>query len=317
MTKWKVVSSAVTFGKFNKGPVDILVENNCEIIINPYGRPFTDEEFIRHAGDADALIVGNDIVSGDLIKKLPSLKVIAKHGVGVDGIDRETAKELGIVVTNAPETNKYEVADSVIGFMLLISRSYLYYNKSIKEGGWDKFPGKSLRDKTIGIIGVGNIGTQVAKRATGFEMTILGNDIVERDVAKKLGVEYVSLDYLIEKSDFISINVPLDESTYHIVGEKEIALMKSDAVLVNTARGKCIDEEALLENMKKDRILGYGLDVYDFEPPELKELYLLDNVFLTPHVAGTTYDSNLRMGSTAVENVIAVKNDQVPPNKCN
>ncbi|MCH3965105.1 MAG: phosphoglycerate dehydrogenase [Clostridium sp.] len=312
--EWKVVATAVSFGKFYKQPVERLEKAGCKVILNPFGRPFTKAEMIEYASDADALIVGNDKVPGDVIDHFTKMKVIAKHGVGVDAIDKEKAHDMGIIVTNAPGTNKEEVADCAMGFILMIARDYYRAIRETKNKEWIKRPGISLYKKTIGIIGIGNIGLATVKRATGFSMRILGYDIVERDAAKTLGVEYVDLPELLSQSDFISLHVPLNEGTYKILSKNQFDMMKKGAILVNTARSKCIDSNALMNALKDGKLLGYATDVYDSEPPEWQPYFDFPNVLMTPHEAGTTYDSNRRMGSTAVDNVLSVKSGKVPPN---
>lgn len=312
--KWKVVSTAVTFGRFYKETVKRLEQAGCEVTLNPFGRPFTKEEMIKYASDADALIVGNDKVPGDVIEHFTNMKIIAKHGVGVDAIDKDKAHEMGIIVTNAPGTNKEEVADCAMGFILMLARDYYRAIRETKNKKWIKRPGISLYKKTIGIIGIGNIGLATVKRATGFSMRILGYDIVERDAAKALGVEYVSLSDLLSQSNFISLHVPLNEGTYHILGKEQFKMMRKGTILVNTARSKCIDPDALTEALKDGTLLGYATDVYDSEPPVWQPYFDFPNVLMTPHEAGTTYDSNRRMGTTAVDNVLAVKRGETPPN---
>ncbi len=314
MEKWKVAATAVTFGKFYKGSVRRLEEAGCEVFLNPYGRPLTNEEMIEFAKDAEALIVGNDKVPAEVIAYFKNMKVIAKHGVGVDAIDRDKAKEMGILVTNAPGTNKEEVADCAMGFLLMLARDFYKIIGETKAKKWIKYPGYSMQGKKMGIIGIGNIGTAFAERAAGFRMKILGYDIVERDRAKELGVEYVGLETLLRESDYISLHVPLNRETYHLLGENQFKLMKKGVVLINTARSKCVDHEALTKALKEGILLGYATDVYDSEPPVWHSYFDFPNVLLTPHIAGTTYDSNKRMGDTAAENVIAVKKGITPPN---
>ncbi|SHO50627.1 phosphoglycerate dehydrogenase [Anaerocolumna xylanovorans] len=314
MEKWEVAATAVTFGKFYKGSIERLEKAGCEVKLNPYGRPLTGEEMIEFARDADALIVGNDKVPADVIKHFKNMKIIAKHGVGVDAIDKDKAHEMGIVVTNAPGTNKEEVADCAMGFLLMLARDFYKIVGETKAKKWIKYPGISMRQKTIGVIGIGNIGTALVERAAGFGMKILGYDIVERDRAKELGVQYVSFEELLRESDYITLHVPLNPETYHMIGEEQFGLMKKGAILVNTARSKCIDHEALTKALQSGTLLGYATDVYDSEPPVWHPYFDFPNVLLTPHIAGTTYDSNKRMGDTAVDNVIAVKNGVTPPN---
>jgi D-3-phosphoglycerate dehydrogenase len=314
MKKWKVVSTAVTFGKINKEPVERLEEFGCEVILNPFGRPFTNEEIIRYASDADALIVGNDKVPGDVIKKCKKLKIIAKHGVGVDSIDVKTANQLGIIVTNAPGTNSEEVADLAFGLLHMLARGLYQANTDTKNGKWIKPVGISLSKKTIGIIGVGAIGTAVAKRATGYDMNILGYDIKKNPLALELGVKYVGLEELLSEADFISLHLPLTNDTLNILNADKFKLIKKGAIMINTARSQLIDNEALYNSLIDGTLKGYATDVYDFEPPMHLPLFDLPNVILTPHIGGTTVESNKRMGNTAVDNVIAVLKGETPPN---
>ncbi len=314
MKKWKVVATAVTFGKVNKEPLERLQQAGCDVITNPFGRPFTGDELVEYAHDADAIILGNDKISGDVIKKCENLKVIAKHGVGIDSIDVKAANSMGITVTNAPGTNSQEVADLALGFILMLARGLYQANRDTKEGKWIKPTGKSLYQKTMGIVGLGAIGVALAKRASGFDMNILGYDIKENSAALAVGVKYVPLDELLSKSDFISLHLPLTSGTENIIDADKFKIMKKDTILVDTARRKLIDYDALYKALTDGTIRGYATDVYDSEPPTHLALFDLPNVLLSPHIGGTTVESNKRMGDTAVDNVIAVLNGQTPPN---
>lgn len=314
MKRWKVLGTAVTFGKVNMEPVNRLKEMGCEVLTNEFGRPFTNEEFVKLAGDVDALIIGNDKVPGSVIRQLKNLKIIAKHGVGTDSIDIKTANELGIVVTNAPGTNSQEVGDLTFGMIHMLARWLHTVNSTTKAGQWYKPMGIGLCNKTIGIIGVGKIGTAVAKRATGYDMNILGFDLVERPEARSLGVCYTGLEELISRSDIISLHVPLTEITRNILNSERFKLIKRGAILINTARSQLLDNDALYNALTDGRLRGYATDVYDYEPPAPQSFFTLDNVILTPHIGGTCIESNLRMGNTAVDNVIAVMEGRVPPN---
>ena len=311
---WKVAGTAVTFGNYYKGSVERLEAAGCEVKLNPYGRPLTNEEMIEFANDCDALIVGNDKVPANVIEHFTKMKVIAKHGVGVDAIDKDQAKRQGILVTNAPGTNKDEVADAAMCLALMLARDFHTLNAHTKNHEWVKYPGVDVVDKTIGVIGAGNIGTAFVRRCTGFTDKILVNDLVEREEVRAMGARYVSKDEIYASCDIISLHVPLDESTFHLVGEEAFAKMRPGTILVNTARSKVVEVEPLTRALKDGTLRGYGVDVYDFEPPAWHEFFDLPNVILTPHVAGTTYESNRRMGDTAVDNVLAVKRGEVPPN---
>lgn len=315
--KWKVVVTAVTFAKADLEPLNRLTAIGCEVITNFLGRPLTESEMIHVARDADALIVGNDKVTGTMIRSCSKLKVIAKHGVGVDGIDSKTAAQCGVVVTNAPGVNNHEVADLTFGLLHMLSRGLYTANEATKNGNWLKPMGVGLWGKTIGIIGVGKIGLAAAYRATGYKMKILGFDCVKRPEAKEIGIAYVELEELLQQSDFVSLHLPLTNETRNILDAGRIGLLKPGAILINTARSQLVEYETLHERLLDGHIRGYGVDVYDFEPPQLHPMFSLENVILTPHLGGTCYESNIRMGNTSVNNVIAVLEDRTPPNLIN
>ncbi len=303
---FKVVATTVTFGKINQEPLQRLIDQGYEVITNSFGRPFTEAELIEIAGDADAIIIGNDKITAAYINQTTNLKIIAKHGVGVDGVDMEAARAKGIAVTNAPGSNADEVADLAIASMLTLARVLYPSIRDLKAGGWPKYPGISLYQKTIGIVGTGSIGKALAKRATGFSMNILAYDVYQSDELKALGVRYVDMDTLVAASDFISLHLPSTPETYHLLDEKRLQAMKPTAILVNTAREKLIDYAALDVLLREKRIKGYAADVFDKEPPTPLELFTYDNVMITPHIGGTTKESNLKMGNMSVDNVIAV-----------
>ena len=314
MAKWKVVATAVTFAKASPEPIQRLEAAGCEVVTNHFGRPFTEAELIEAVRDADALICGNDKVPGSVIRAGKHLKIVAKHGVGYDAIDRKTAAELGVTVTNAPGVNSQEVADLAFGLLHMLARGLHIANNATKRDEWIKPMGQGLWGKTIGIIGVGQIGTATAHRATGYNMEILGHDLVERPEALKLGVKYTGLEDLLRRSDFISLHLPLTSLTKNILNAERLDLFKPGALFINTARYGLLDTEALYERLKTGRIGGYGLDVYEFEPPAHHPMFDLDNVVLTPHLGGTCRESNVRMGNTAVDNVLAVFEGRTPPN---
>jgi len=198
MQKWKVVATAVTFGKVSSESADRLKSAGCEVVTNSLGRPLTETEMISVLQAADALILGNDKVSGAVIRTCPKLKIIAKHGVGIDNIDRSAAAECGVIVTNAPDTNSHEVADLTFGLLHMLARGLYSTNEATKRGEWLKPMGVGLWRKTIGIVGVGKIGLATAHRAAGYNMNILGFDCVQRSEAYELGVKYTGLAELLE-----------------------------------------------------------------------------------------------------------------------
>ncbi len=312
-SNWVVCSTAVTFGRGSDEPIERLKAAGCEVRLNPYGRPLTKTEMLDFAGDANAIILGNDDLPASVIRRLKKLKIIARYGVGFDGVDVAEARDLGIEVTYAPASNREETADFTFGLILDLERHISQMVIDTRSGGWTKLTGTSLYGKTIGIIGVGQIGCAVARRAMGFGMDILGYDIVQRNEATVYGVVYTTLNDLLRRSDIITIHLPLDESTKNLIGARELRLVKPGAILINTARAGIVRHGALDSALQSGRLAGFAIDVFSKEPPEHQPYYDYDNVLVTPHVAGNTYESSRRMGNIVVDNILAVKSGVEPP----
>lgn len=310
-----VASCAVTFGIFNKVPVERLEDAGCEVRLNPYGRPLTPAEIVEHAKDADVIILGNDRLDSATIGKLPNLKLVVRHGAGLDNIDFSELGKRDITVANTPGANKEETADLTFALILDLARMVTQSINQLKGGVWNKIPGRSLYGKTIGIIGVGAIGMAVASRAMGFGMDILGNDIVQRDEAARFGLLYTSLNELLSASDVVTIHAPLTSATKNLIGARELKRMKPGALLINTARAGVVREAALEKALMSGHLGGYAVDVYAKEPPDPTSYMSLPNVLTTPHIGSSTMEANLRMGDMAVDNILAFMNGAVLPNK--
>lgn len=310
-----VASCAVTFGIFNKVPVERLEDAGCEVRLNPYGRPLTPAEIVEHAKDADVIILGNDRLDSATIGKLPNLKLVVRHGAGLDNIDFSELGKRDITVANTPGANKEETADLTFAFILDLARMVTQSINQLKGGVWNKIPGRTLYGKTIGIIGVGAIGMAVASRAMGFGMDILGNDIVQRDEAARFGLLYTSLNELLSASDVVTIHAPLTSATKNLIGARELKRMKPGALLINTARAGVVREAALEKALMSGHLGGYAVDVYAKEPPDPTSYMSLPNVLTTPHIGSSTMEANLRMGDMAVDNILAFMNGAVLPNK--
>lgn len=310
----KVFSCAASFGVFTKEPLERLEAAGCEVWVNPTGRVLTKAEILEHAYDADVAIVGNDDFSGDVIRRLPNLKLIARHGSGVNNIDFSEAKRCGIVVTNTPDANIEETADLTFGLILDLERHLSQMNAELKDGIWRKRAGHSLYGKTIGIIGVGRIGQAVARRAMGFGLDILGNDINPDESAARTGLIFTSLNDLLKRSDIVTIHTPLTQATENLIGAKELRMMKDDAILINTSRDGIVRHSALTKALTESRLYGYASDVHAGEPPKHSPLFDLPNVIVTPHAGSATYEANYRMGMAVADNVIAFMDGCVPPN---
>lgn len=310
-----VASCAVTFGIFNKVPVERLEDAGCEVRLNPYGRPLTPAEIVEHAKDADVIILGNDRLDSATIGKLPNLKLVVRHGAGLDNIDFSELGKRDITVANTPGANKEETADLTFALILDLARMVTQSINQLKGGVWNKIPGRTLYGKTIGIIGVGAIGMAVASRAMGFGMDILGNDIVQRDEAARFGLLYTSLNELLSASDVVTIHAPLTSATKNLIGARELKRMKPGALLINTARARVVREAALEKALMSGHLGGYAVDVYAKEPPDPTSYMSLPNVLTTPHIGSSTMEANLRMGDMAVDNILAFMNGAVLPNK--
>lgn len=255
----------------------------------------TDDELIKKIPAFDALVVRSATkVTRRVVESGRNLKVIARAGVGLDNIDVDAARGCGVEVINAPEAPTVAVAELVFALMLAFARRIPDAVSSMKAGRWEKkkLKGIELRGKTLGIVGTGKIGQAVAERARAFGMNLLLYDVVKNEeFAGRIGGRYVELKELLRESDFITVHVPLLPQTKHLIGEKELALMKPSAVLVNTARGPIVDERALAKSLKAGKIAGACLDVYEREPPVGSPIVDSPNVVLTPHLGASTIEA--------------------------
>lgn len=313
--RFLVASCAATFGVFSQEPVRRLEEAGCEVRINPYGRVLTSEEILRHADDAEAIILGNDRLDAATLKRLPALRLIVRHGSGIDNIDFDEVSRRGIVVANTPGANKEETADLTFALILDLARMLTESINQLREGVWNKIPGRSLYGKTIGIIGVGAIGMAVARRAMGFGMDIIGCDVIQRDEAAHYGLLYTSLNDLLSVSDVVTIHAPLTSATRNLLGAREFRRMKDGALLVNTARADIVRIAALEKALLSGKLGGYATDVYEHEPPTFSKAMELPNVLATPHIGSATLETNLHMGNMVADNIIAFKDGFDPPNR--
>ena len=300
----------------------LLLLKGYDIMINTEDRFLSKEEIIQKAKDAVALVtLLSDKIDAELIKSLPKLKVIANYAVGYNNIDVEDARKRGVRVTNTPDVLTDATADLTLALILATSRRIVEGDRLVREhrfAGWkpDLLTGPSLKEKNLGIIGLGRIGRAVAKRAQAFGMKVIYHNrkplLTEEE--EKLGVKYRSLEELLKESDFVSIHVPLTRETHHLLNEKRLSMMKPGAILVNTARGSIVDEAALIEALKNGRLAAAGLDVYEEEPIVPQSLIDMDNVVLLPHVGSATKEARTEMAIMVGRNVAAVLEGKEPPN---
>jgi D-3-phosphoglycerate dehydrogenase len=278
-------------------------------------------ELARRLADCQALVVRSQTrVTRQLIEAAPHLKVIARAGVGVDNVDVAAATHHGIVVVNSPEGNTISAAEHTMALLLGAARHLPQAHASVVEGRWERgrFTGQELYNKTLGVVGLGRIGREVAARAASFKMKVLACDpFVSVEYARERGIELVELDEMLAQSDFVTLHVPLTPETEGLIDARRLALMKPEAVLVNCARGGIVDEEALYEALSRGRLAGAALDVYRQEPPVGSPLLSLPNVVLTPHLAASTREAQVRVAVDVAEQVVAVLRGEPPRSAVN
>ena len=305
--RYRVLTTPRSFGKESPRPIELLEKVGIEVVETASPRPVSVENLEREIKGMDALIVGIDPVTAEVLAAADSLKVISKYGAGVDNIDLTAAKKRGIVVTNTPEANSHSVAELAMGVIFALARRIPYADRVTKLGKWERVSGIELLGKTLGIVGMGKVGRRLAKLALGVGMKVVAFDpYVTQD---SIGLEEVRLlpfRELLSVSDFISIHLPLTEETQKMFNRETLHLVKKGSYLINTSRGEVLDEGALVEVLKSSRLAGAALDVYSHEPPANSPLLNLDNVITTPHIGAHTREAIERMGVGAAENVIAV-----------
>ena len=255
----------------------------------------TPKQLLEKIKGYDVLVVRSATkVTEEIINSAKKLKIIARAGVGLDNIDVQAASARGIELINAPEAPTIAVAELVIGLMLSLARQLPRADASVKHGRWEKAQliGSELRGKTLGIIGTGRIGRAVGYRAKAFLMNLLAFDVGRSaEFVERTGARYVGLDELLRESDFVTLHIPFTPQTRHMIGRRELELMRPTAVLINTSRGEVVDEVALTEALRKGKIAGACLDVYECEPPKDSPLFKLPNVVLTPHIGASTVEA--------------------------
>jgi D-3-phosphoglycerate dehydrogenase len=267
-----------------------------------------EEELLTYAGRFDGAISGDDKFTPRVLEACaPRLKVISKWGTGIDSIDQEAAARLGIKIFRTPNAFTGPVADSVLGYMLAFSRRLPWMDHSMKSGEWNKIPGCTLSECMLGVVGVGRIGKAIIRRAQVFGMSILGNDIVEidPDFVVEHRVRMTTLDELLSCSDFVSLNCDLNPTSYHLINQRTLSIMRRNAILINTARGSLIDEPALIETLQSGAIGGVALDVFEVEPPSKDNpLLKFENVMLAPHNANTSPAAWERVHWNTIRNLL-------------
>jgi D-3-phosphoglycerate dehydrogenase len=285
-----------------------------EVVYNQTGKPLTSAEVANLLPGMDGYIAGLDGIDANALIMADRLKVIARYGVGVDNVDLSVAREKGIVVTNTPGANSASVAELALGLILALARQIPEAAEAVHQGKWPRYSGVSLEGKTIGILGLGAIGKQLVRRLTGFDCKIAAFDpFADTVFAENNHVELATLDEVSEKSDFISLHLPLLPETRGIVNSTFINKMKKGSFLINTSRGEVIDEDALVNAIRSGHLKGAALDAFAVEPPDPKNpLLTFPQVIVTPHLGAQTDGATSNMGWLAMKDCLAVLKNEKP-----
>ena len=298
--KYKVLITAPYLQPIVENYRAIFNEHQIEIIVPQLKERLSEAELLECIKDIDGIIAGNDEITEKVLLAAPKLKVVSKWGTGIDGIDKEAAARLGIAIRNTPNAFTEPVADTVLNFMLCLARGTIDLNEKMHHDVWEKRVGFALHECTLGVIGMGNIGKAIVKRAQAFGMRVLGNDI------KEMPFDFmVPLSELLKESDFVSLNCDLNHTSRHLINKETLALMKPTAYLINTSRGQVIDEKALIGALEQKKIAGAGLDVFEDEPLAIDSpLKKMSNIILSPHNANAGKAAWEKVHISTINNLI-------------
>ena len=297
--------TTVPFSDRNRFPLEMLEANGVDYRLNPLNRKLTEEELIGMVADVGVIIAGTEPITAKVMKSAPHLKHISRVGVGLDNVDLVAAEKRGIKVSYTPDAPAPAVAELTIGLMLSLLRNIHVANSAMHKGKWNRYFGRRIAEITIGIIGVGRIGARVLRRTQGFGTPrLLVNDVLPTlELNREFKLEWVSKDIIFQQADLISLHVPLTLKTKGLVSAKELSLMKPDAFLINTSRGGVVDEKAIYQVLKDNKIAGAAIDVFEQEPYQ-GPLADLENCLLTSHMGSMSLDCRTRMEIEATEEAI-------------
>ncbi|MGI6739482.1 MAG: phosphoglycerate dehydrogenase [Christensenellales bacterium] len=301
----KILITPRSFGENDPSLFQTITDAGYEIVRNATGGILNKQQMMEHISGCVGVIIGVDPLDSDVLKCANDLRAVSKYGVGIDNIDINYCNEHGIVVSRTVGANSEAVADYTMALILALSRKLLEIDDKCRKGDWTKLMAYDVSNATIGLLGFGAIGKLVAKRAQGFSMKVLANDIYWDELyAKENNIQYAQPEQIFREADFISLHLPLTDSTVGYVNRERIAMMKSNAYIINTARGGLIDEEALLDALIARRIAGAGLDAFATEPPKDNRWFDLKNVILGSHCAASTFGASQKMGNMATVNLL-------------
>jgi D-3-phosphoglycerate dehydrogenase len=305
--QWRVLITCPQLQSSVHHYLDLFAAHGIEVELPYVTQRLNEAELLNMIDRVDGVIAGDDEFTARVLEKARRLKVIAKWGVGIDAIDLTAANRLGIHVSNTPNAFTDEVADVVMGYIVLLARQLHKLDQSVRDGGWKKIQGVSLRGKTLGVMGAGNIGRAVVRRAAVAGMSVVGYDVapVPPSIIDETGLRPMDLDGLLQASDFISLNCNLTPSNHHMLGAREFALMKDGVYIINTARGPLIDEAALVQALREGKVAGAALDVFEDEPlPGDSPLHQFDNCVFGTHNSSNTLEAVMRVNELAIRNLL-------------
>lgn len=307
--KWKVLVSAPYLQPVIDRFRPELEGRGVELILPPVRERLEEDELLAWMGDIDGVICGDDRFTRKVIAAAPKLKVLSKWGTGVDSLDAEACRDHGVAIRRTRNAFSVPVADSVVGYMLSVARNLHVMDRHMHQGVWEKVPGRALEEYTLGVIGVGDVGKEVVRRARSFKMDVLGNDLVQMptEFLQETGIRMVAKTALLEAADFVSLHTDLNPSSYHLMSDREFALMRPHAIVINTSRGPVIDEGSLIRALHSRKIAGAALDVFEQEPlPADSPLLSLPNVLLAPHNANSSPKYWERVHRRTIDNLLEV-----------
>ena len=297
-------SVAVTSRSFSRHPElrALVLARYSDAKFNDDGLSLQGKSLIEFLSGYEKAITALEVIDDSILSHLPNLKVISKYGVGLDMIDLHALKKYGVKLDWSGGVNKRSVSELVVSFAIALLHRAVFANSEVKKGKWYQPKGFQLSNCTFGIIGFGHIGKDLVKLLKPFDCKILAHDIRNfKEFYKKNKVKSVGIEELIKKSDVVTLHLPLNESTKNFMNEERLQMLKSNAILINLARGGLIDEDVLKKMVLEKRIAGAALDVFEIEPPIDKELLTMDNVLITPHIGGSTEEAILAMGMAAID----------------
>ena len=315
MSRWRVLITAPyampIIDRFHAA----LKRHDIEVIVGEVRERLSEDELLPLVGEIDGIICGDDAFTQRVLAAAPHLRVISKWGTGIDSIDCEAAEEHGIRVCNTPNAFSEPVADTVYAHLLSFARRVPSSDRQMKKGAWEKPQLVTLGERVLGVVGLGNCGKAVVRRAAGFKLTVLGSDVVAppADFLEATEVEMMGLDELLARSDFVTLHTDLNRTSHHLIGADQLRRMKSTAYLVNTSRGPVVEQAALIEALRDGTIAGAALDVFEEEPlPADSELRGMDNVLLSAHNANSSPAAAERVYESTIANLLQGL-DEVPP----